>query len=237
MKNWVWCLLVVAGLSFIASVVTAFPLRDPQVPFRSHRLESWMQDLDPGINVTTDQLNAQVWSAAGGALVIKLVVGGNIMRPDPVIGIYNSSEANPTLYPVFLSGVQERGWQALLLFRRYSVDVEVRDLRSDVQRRTTYYGVNSESFGFYYQIQFSTWFSQDYRNPTPQALSYASKSLPDNYWVCFESSPYDPSHTTPGDPDSFLGETNFDDTILNIEPAIPTPATGTTWGRVKGLYR
>src|SRR5690242_1337371 len=64
MKTWAYRVLTAAGLLLAATNAGAFPLRSPQVPFNPGPLQAYLNVVDPGINVTTQQLDAQVWSVS-----------------------------------------------------------------------------------------------------------------------------------------------------------------------------
>jgi hypothetical protein len=224
MKNMAKGLLAIAGVLFFTTTASAaLPLRSPQVGFNFGPLQGYLNVVDSGINVATDQLDAQVWSVS---------ITGNtdftLMLESPIgagnsVGVYNGPAAIPTLFQVF-PGAAGPGWFATLHFAGGNLVVTLFDQNSVIQGQNFYAGVNQNAFGFYTQGPCGLWFSQDFRNPNPQILSYASNNLPGDYWVCFEACPYNPAAST------------FNGVVINIQSVRPTPATHTSWGQIKSIY-
>lgn len=224
MKKLVLSFLSIAALlSVTTNANAAFPLRVPQVAFNSGTIQNYLNVVDPGITVTTQQLDAQVWavSVTGNTdftLVLRQGAGGASS-----IGVYNGQAATPTLFQVF-SPAAVAGWYAALHFSGGNLTVSLFDQNAIFQGSTTYLGVNPNDFGFYTSGPCGTWYSQDFRNPLPQMLAWASPGTPGDYWLAFAACKY-------------VGSNTFADLVLNVQSVKPTPADNTTWGHVKGLYR
>jgi hypothetical protein len=223
----VWTLVMVA---LTVSSASAFSLRLPQVIFQHPPLQGYLNLVDPGINVATDQLDAQTWavSVTGNTdFTLTLENGAGTVSN---IGVYNGNDPNPlpVLFQVFPAPAVA-GWYAALHFSAVSLTVSLFDQNNVFQGQTVYPGVNRNNFGFYIQGPTGLWFSQDFRNPPPaghpQVLTYQSNLTPGDYWECFEAPPYDPSHST------------FDGVVLNLQSVRPTPARSTSWGKLKTQYR
>jgi len=221
--------VAVAALT-LASVAQAASPRNPQVPFCTASLQTYMNGIGETINVATDQIDAQVWktTVSGNAtFTVMLEQAGNAALN--TIGVYNGDDAAPVLFQVF-PGAATQGWYATLSFVGTTLTVSLFDNSSAYQGQTTYSGVNKSKFGFYLQGPGGTFYSQDFRNAGAKAqiLTYAGTG--DNFgswWQCFEDLPY-------AYPDCL---TDFDDTVLFIESVNPTPALTQTWGGLKALYR
>lgn len=229
MMKWVQRSLAVVGLLLIASSANAaLSLRSPQVAFNGGPLQGYLNLVDAGINVTTGQLDAQGWSVAitgntDFTLVLKspLAVGFSV-------GVYNTPDAAPTLYQVFPSAAVP-GWYAALHFGGGNLVVSLFDQNSNFMGQAFHSGVNQNSFGFYIRKAATpntpsvTWYSQDYRNPGPQMLTYASNVIDGDYWLCWASTASDAAST-------------FDDIVINIQSVRPVPAANSTWGALKAQY-
>ncbi len=223
MMKWVQRSLVLAGLLFVATGANAFPLRAPQVPFNNPPLQGFLNIVDPGIATIGGQLDAQTWAVAiTGNTDFTLVLKNGPGQVNSV-GVYNGPAAIPVLFQVFPPNAIP-GWYAALHFGGGNLVVSLFDQNSIFMGQTTYLGVNPNNFGFYTQGPCGTWFSQDFRNPQPQMLAYASPGTPGDYWLCFEACPYG------------AGGTTFDGVVINVQSVKPTPAVNKTWGAVKGLY-
>src|SRR5690349_17069188 len=148
MKNWLSRSLAVAGLLFVATSATAFPLRSPQVLFNPGPLQGYLNVVDPGINVLTDQLDAQVWSSSvTGNVDITLTLKSPIGAGNGV-GVYNAGAGVPVLFQIFAPGAPA-GWFATLHFGGGNLTVNNFDQNSIFQGSTTYPGVSASAFGFY----------------------------------------------------------------------------------------
>jgi hypothetical protein len=215
--------LAAASILIVASPAAAFNLRAPQVPFNFLPLQNYLNLVDPGINVATQQIDAQVWSVSvtgntDFTLMLKTGLGVG-----SAVGLYNAGLPGP-LFQVFPGGAVP-GWYAALHFGGGNLIVSLFDQNSVFMGQTFYPGVNPNNFGFYIMGPGGLWFSQDALNGgAPQLLAYNSPWLPGDFWLCFEELPYNPQST-------------FDGVVLNVQSIRPTPAGNTTWGRVKGQYR
>lgn len=214
------------GVLTSTSPVSAFPLRAPQVVFNPANLQGYMNLVDPGIDVSSYQLDAPTWSGAAlDGNDFTLVLYGPPSAGDAV-GIYNLAGGSPTFHEV-LPASAVPGWYAAVHFGQGNLIVSRFDENSLFVGQTLYQGVDKDAFGFYAQGACGSWFSQDDLNqpPAPQALVYRSNSDPKYYWMCFEACAYAPTRST------FVGE------ILSIEPPWILPASHDSWGHVKGMYR
>jgi len=256
MFRWLQSSLIIAGLAFVSAGAQAFPLRSPQVPFNFAPLQGYLNLVDSGINVATDQLDAQLWSVA---------ITGNtdftLMLRTPIaqgysVGVYNginprdawppaSTPPPRETFQVFPPGAVP-GWFATLHFGDGDLIVTMFDEKSVLQGQTVYSGVHPNSFGFYTQSAWSScwsghnWFSQDILNGDgiivnfPQVLFYASNDLPGDYWVCFEACRYE-GGPSPFDPGASVS--TFDGVVINVQSMRPSPTSKPTWGQVKDRYR
>jgi len=228
--------LVVTGLAVFAvatsvSTAAAFNPRVPQVAVGGASLQTYLTANDGGINVNTDQVDAQVWtsSVSGNAtFTLQIELAGNAAQND--IGIYNAGgPVNPPLYLVF-PGAATAGWFATCHFGPGgSLIVLLYDQNAVFQGQNNYSGVNRNSFGFYLQGPGGTFYSQDARNAGgfAQALTYLGTGQNfGDWWECFE----DLAVAQGSDQD-------FDDAVLLLQSVAPTPTRPTSWGRLKSLYR
>ena len=223
MNRWATRSLVFAATLFFATSAHAFALRSPQVVFNSGPLQGFLNIADVGINVNTDQLDAQAWSTSftgntDFTLVLKGGAGGG-----NAVGVYNAAAAIPALFQVFPPAAIP-GWFAALHFSGGNLTVNLFDQFSNFMGSTSYPGVSATNFGFYTQGSCGLWFSQDFRNPMPQMLAYASNATPGDYWLCWSACPSNPLST-------------FNDVVLNIQSVRPTPANSKSWGKLKIQYR
>lgn len=220
-------------VSAIPGAAHAFPSRAPQVGFSTGSLQNYLNLNNPGppaINVTTDQLDAQVWtsSISGNAtFTLMIELAGNAASNN--IGMYNTSDpsATPALFQVF-PGAASAGWYATAHFAGGNVSVALFDNNGIFQGSTFYPGVNANGFGFYLQGPGGTFYSQDSRNSggNPQVLTYAGSGQNfGDWWECFEDLPYT------------AGGADFEDAVLLLQSVVPTPANTRTWGSVKSTYR
>ena len=228
-------MLVVTGIAAFAVVASvtaalAFGPRIPQIPIGGASLQNYLNVNDGGINVLTDQVNAQVWtsSVSGNAtFTLMIELAGNAASND--IGVYNTADPpNPPLFLVF-PGAASAGWFATCHFGPGgSLTVLLYDQNAVFQGQTGYAGVNRTSFGFYLKGPGGTFYSQDVRNAGSDAQMVTYLGTGQNFgdwWECFEDLPF-----TGGDHD-------FEDAILLLQSVAPTPAHATSWGRLKALYR
>ena len=223
------------GIAVAASTASAFALRAPQIAFNVAPLQGYLNSVDPGINVATQQLDAQLWatSVTGNAeFTLMLVSPPNVLGQGAqtlgavgaALGVYNASAAIPALYQVF-PPFAVPGWYAVVNFSGGNLVVTLFNQNSLFQGQTVYPGVNPNNFGFYLQGPGGVLFSQDVRNANgAQMLTFDSPSYPGNYWLCFESLLRTPAST-------------FTGFVFNVQSLRASPASNSTWGRVKGLYR
>ena len=228
-------MLVVTGFAALAVITSAtaalaFGPRIPQIAVGGASLQTYLNANDGGINVNTDQVDAQVWtsSVSGNAtFTLMIELAGNAASND--IGVYNAGgPPNPPLYLIF-PGAASAGWFATCHFGPGgSLIVFLYDQNAVFQGQTGYAGVNRTSFGFYLAGPGGTFYSQDARNAggNPQVLTYlgTGRNFGD-WWECFEDLPFAGS------------DHDFDDAILLLQSVAPTPTHGTSWGRLKSLYR
>ena len=221
MKTRLWIAVAVAAGLCAPAVGRA------QVVFNYGPLQSYLDGIDPGINVVTGQqwfLGGWFPPPTGNTEFTLTLKRGN--GADAAIGLYHY---DPILYQVFPPGAVA-GWYAVVHFggtpMGQDVFVSLFDENSVFQGQTIYHNVYLTVFGFYIQGPCGTWFTDPHVNhpQVPQAVLYNSPSVPGDYWLCFEACPYDPATST------------FDGVVLNIQSVRPTPAASATWGRVKGMY-
>lgn len=216
-------------LVVVAPAHAQYSPRVPQVVFNYGSLQGYLNGLGESINVATDQVNAQVWQtgvSGNTEFTLMIELAGNAASND--IGIYNTSAAVPTLYVVF-PGAAQAGWFASVTFRNSPsrAIVTLFDFDANIQGQTTHFGVDRTAFGFYLQGPGGTFYSQDARNGgAAQILTYAGTGQNDGeWWQCFEDLPLQSS------------DADYDDAVLLLQSVVPTPASATSWGRLKDLYR
>jgi len=228
--------LVVTGIAVLAvvtsvSTAAAFGPRIPQVPIVGTTLQTYLNNNDGGINVLTDQVDAQVWtsSVSGNAtFTLMIELTGNARRNS--IGSYNAGgPVNPPLYLVF-PGAATSGWFSTCHFGPGgALTVLLYDQNAVPQGVTGYAGVNRSSFGFYLQGPGGTFYSQDGRNAGgfAQMVTYLGTGANfGDWWECFED------YAVAGGSDR-----DFQDAVLLLQSVAPTPTRATSWGRLKSLYR
>lgn len=225
---------VVASLAVVAvaPAQAQYSPRVPQIVFSTGSLQGYLNGLGESINVATDQVNAQVWQtgvSGNTEFTLMIELAGN--APANNIGIYNATDPNPVpaLFQVF-PGAASAGYFANVTFRNSPsrAIVTLFDDQANILGQTTYLGVDRTAFGFYIQGPGGLFFSQDLRNVSgePHVLTYAGTGInAGEWWQCFED---------------LAGQglgADFDDAVLLLQSVVPTPASTTTWGRLKGLYR
>jgi hypothetical protein len=218
--------LAVACLALVAVPASALTLRNPQVPFSDAPLQNYMNVVDPGINVLTQQVDAQVWSVSITGNTDFTLMLKNHLGMNASVGVYNGNDPNPipALFQVFPGGAVA-GWYATLHFGGGNLIVSLFDQNSTFMGQTFYPGVDQNNFGFYIQGPGGTWFSQDARNAgAPEMLAYNSVALPGDFWLCWAA-------------ESYSGLSTFDDVVINVQSIRPTPAVPHTWGSLKARYR
>jgi len=222
-----WIAVLAALVLSASSAFAAFSLRAPQVTVNGGSLQGYLNTNDGGINVGTDQLDAQVWTSSisgNASFTLMLELAGNAAANN--IGIYNSNAGpTPTLFQVF-PGAAAPGWFATAHFAGGNLTVTLFDNNSIIMGQTFYSGVNANGFGFYLDGPGGTFYTQDARNPggLPQMVTYAGTGQ--NYgdwWMAFE--------------DLTGSDNDFDDAVLLLQSVVPTPTGPKTWGAVKALYR
>jgi len=213
----------VLAVALVVAPASAIPLRSPQVAFNYLPLQSYLNVVDPGINVATDQLDAQAWSTSiTGNTDFTLMLKTGLGQGD-AFGVYNAA-SGPPLFQVFPAGAVA-GWYATLHFGGGNLIVSLFDQNSVFQGQSFYPGVNQNNFGFYIQGPCGLWFSQDARNGgAPQMLTYASLGNPGDFWLAWEECAYNPGAT-------------FDGVVVNIQSVHPVKAQTQSWGSVKAQYR
>ena len=221
--------VAVGLLASSVNVASAFNLRAPQVPVLGGTLQGYLNGVGESINVLTDQLDAQVWvaSVSGNAsFTLQIELTGN--APGNNIGVYNAGGPPvPPLYQVF-PGAATAGWFATCHFQGGNMVVTLFDNNSIIQGQAFYAGVNANGFGFYLQGPGGTFYSQDARNPggIAQILTYAGTGNNfGDWWECFEDTGVGAS------------DRDFDDAVLLLQSVVPTAVEGSTWGKIKSLYR
>src|SRR5262245_51702078 len=162
MMNWfkrsTLLVLAVTTVALVAGTASALPLRAPQVVFNYAPLQGYLNVVDPGINVATDQLDAQVWSTSitgntDFTLMLRTGLGQGVN-----FGVYNGGGPPvPPLYQVF-PGAAAAGWFAALHFGGGNLVVTLFDQNSIIQGQAFYAGVSASNFGFYIQGPCGTWY-------------------------------------------------------------------------------
>jgi hypothetical protein len=224
--------ITVVALAAPASTTRAFDLRSPQIPFCSGPLQGYFAGIGQGINVTTDQLDAQKWtSSLSGNAAFTIMLEQT--RDDAfTLGVYNIDDPSnpPSLFQVFpiWAGVN---WSAYVQFGGGNLTVNLFNAAMQFQGQTVYNGVSATRFGFYLQGILGTFYSQDSRNGgRAQILTYAGTGRSwGDWWECFEDQPY--HYPDPG------CASDFNDAVLELQSVTPVAVHGQTWGALKSLYR
>jgi len=224
-------LLLAAAALLVAGAAHA-GLRSPQVPIAGNALQNFFNARHIPINVATDQLDLQTFSAPApsGPLNVGPPLGGN--AAGDVLGIYNAAVATPPLYLVF-PGAATTGWFATASFRTspQRLVVNLFDSNAAFVGSATYLAgpPDPTNFGFYLQgpgTGGNVLYTQDARNPggVPQFLAYSAPgSNGQQTWLAGEDT------AGPG------GDYADWIMLLNVANGV-TPATSTTWSRVKQLF-
>jgi hypothetical protein len=224
--------LVGTAVVTIAGVAqAAFSPRVPQVVVNpgDGALQAYFNGVGESITVATDQLDAQTWSttiSGNSTLTLMLEIAG--FAASNSIGVYNGNAVGaPTLYQVF-PGAAAPGWYATAHFGiGGSLVVSLFDQNAVYQGQSAYAGVDKNNFGFYIQNGTGTYYSQDARNAgVPHVLTFAGTGVNfGSWWQCFEDLP------------NASTDNDFNDAVVFVESINPVPATNSSWGRIKGLYR
>jgi hypothetical protein len=217
-------LLAVVSLACSVSVASAFSLRAPQIAFASGPLQTYLNGVDGGIAVLTDQIDAPIFATgiAGNTdftLTLKTATNASI-------GVYNGPTGSP-LFQLFPASAID-GYRVLCHFDGTGgLIVNLRDDLNNDLGNTTYSGVDRAHFGFYIQSPAGTFYTQDGRNAgQPQVLTYGGTGINFGDWfICFEEAAYN------------SGTSTFDGAVMVLQAVSPTPTRSTTWGALKSTYR
>ncbi len=213
--------VTLAGIAPLASAA----LRSPQVTFNYAPLQAYLNSIDGGINVATDQVDAPLFATG--------YVGNNDFTlmlknaSSASIGLYNGLDVVPAPYLLF-STTSIALYRALCHFDNTGgLTVSYMDDLGNVLGSATFSGVDRNHFGFYLNSGSGTVYSQDGRNgPNPQMLTYAGTSANyGDFFICMEPAPYSPSTST------------FTGAVVILQSVAPTPTRGSSWGALKSLYR
>jgi len=213
-------------------------VRVPQVQFGSGNLQAYLDVMDGGIHVLTDQLNFQVvQSNAQGSSDFTVTLRANVKAAGEIVGVYNGGALGTSylLLPAFATD----GWFAVCSFSvtgRLTVYLYDASPSPVFQGATVYTGLNRNAIGLFLQNTAGTFYSEDILNAgaAPQALLYAGTGVnTGGLWVCFQTSPYGAASST------------FAGAVLTLEPPLgnslqpqcATPARTTSWGSLKAIYR
>jgi hypothetical protein len=216
--------LTAAAVLLVLACVAHAGLRSPQVVVSGTALQNFFTAQGQAINVNSDQLDQQTFSAPfTTAFSVQTMLGtGNV-------GTYNAGAVSPALYLVD-AGSSPAGWFATASYRTspQRLAVNLFDNTSAFVGSTTYLSgpPDPTSFGFYGQDA-NTSFSQDARNTAgARVLAFAGTGARSgSTWLAIETSP------TPG------GDYADVVALVGLAPAAPVPATTTTWSRVKRLFQ
>jgi hypothetical protein len=230
--------MIVGSIALVAFAgsASAAALRSPQVTVNGGGLQGYLNSVGESINVGTDQMNVQRWTATvsnNSTFTIQVELAGNAATN--TYGIYNGSAAVPPLYQCF-PGAATNGWFAVASFRTgpTRVSVNLFDASATFQGTTTYLAgpPDRSDFGFYLQQAPGsgglTFYTQDARNPggVAQALAYAATGINSgSWWLCFED-----LNAPQG------SDYDFDDAVLFLESVNPVPVHKTTWGDLKARF-
>jgi hypothetical protein len=214
--------------------------RVPPVAFNSAALQAFLAANDGGINVMTDQKDAQYFPISLPTYVTRqLNVILRFTTSTARVGIYSAPDPTgaPTLFQIFPDS-SRAWWGAQCTFTSNGgLTVTLFDYLSMlIQGTVTYSGFSGTVAGWYLQNAGGTYYSQDARNGgSPQALLYAGTGI--NFydtWECLEGAPYN------------AGTSTFTSAVLDvrdgyyqgpfIDPCV-TPVRSSTWGSLKAIYR
>jgi hypothetical protein len=211
----------------LVSAAAAYSLRAPQVTVSGSSLQSYLNGVGESINVATDQANVQVLTtdASGNSLfTLMLELAGN--ANGNAIGVYNASDAVPTLFQVF-PGSASVGYFAVVSFQTGgNLVVNLFNNSAGFVSSNTYGGVNASAFGLYLSGPGGTFYSEDGRNAggIAQALVFAGTGVNfGQWWMAWE--------------DTQFGDRDFNDAVLLLESVAPVPTQNKSWGAVKAQYR
>ena len=238
---------VCIGVALLAVASTASAaLRSPQVAYANASLQSFLDAADGGVSTLTDQFDGQTFSTSFSGntdftLVLRQSAGGR----QNSVGVYNTLDpaSSPVLFQLFPSAATA-GWSAFCHWAPgggLAVNLYDSSFPPVLQGTTIYSGVDRAHFSFYLanagspaiarglgpQTIGGTYYSQDSRNGNnPQVLTYRGTGAnASDWWECFEDAPYDAATSV------------FTGVVLELQSVVPTPVSGTTWGRLKATYR
>jgi hypothetical protein len=208
--------------------------RAPQALVAGNGLQDYFDSIGESIDVHADQEGTQRWgSARWGREPFVLQI--DRVRHDGrySIGIYDASGSGPLRRYEIFAVASDVDFRAVSSFRptASSLTVNLFDQYGAWRSNRTFRGVSESHYGFYISGPGGMGYSQDTRQldqgDVRMLVFPGTGRNADGWWLCIEN--HDPSDPDP-DPD-------FDDTILFIGPADPTPTSRFTWGRVKTLFR
>lgn len=227
------CLFVAMLAALLVPRPASAALRSPQVPIFGGTLQGYLNSVGEQINVSTDQLDRQVWGATvsnNSTFTLQIELTGN--ASSNTIGIYNSTPAIPALYTIF-PGAATNGWFVVLAFRTAPVRVVVSlfDESASFQGSTTYLGADRNAFAFYLSGPDGVLYGQDARNPggAAQFVTYAGTGVNSgSFWIAGEET------AVAGG----ASDRDYDDVILFVEvPGCSCPAQKCTWATLKERFR
>jgi hypothetical protein len=217
--------LAAVAVMVAASPASAFDLRSPQVVFDSAPLTALLRSLGlTGIDPSTSQLDAQVWSTASWpSRDMTMLLKSD--SPGTTIGLYDALGTTTTLYPVLPSSLAA-GWFCACHFSSAgTLIVSLFDHNAVFQGRTTFSFPAGKGFGFYVQNSNGTFYSQDERNGgLAQMLTFADQGFAYDWYLCFQGS----AATT--------GST-FTDAVVEAQVIVVVPARTQSWGAIKARFR
>lgn len=209
-------------------------LRYPQVPVNGSGLQQLLDTHGGGINVSSDQVDAELLTAQSSRNALTAIWCETIRMDGSSVGIYDGHAVVPTLMPVFPPSATA-GWLAIVTFRvsPTRVVVSVFDTLATLVGVTTYMGGDRNAVGFYVSNARGTFYCQDARNPggSAQMLYFAGTGIySEDWWLAVED------HSLLGDSDA-----SYDDVVWLVESGsedpLPTPVQRSSWGRLKARFR
>ena len=241
-------LLAALGLALAGGPLHAMPpsspfLRVPQVQVNGTGLQAYFASVGEGINVQTDQVNAELlrgdssyWVFPDGPrstnFFLQLELGPH--TPGTTLGIYDGHSGAANRVPVFPDTAGPGGWFAVLSWRTSPTRLIVNlfDAQAAFKGTRTYLGgPDRYGIGFYLETPHATYFTQDALNPAgePRCLFYRGTGIDTgSIWLAWEDG------DAPADRD-------FDDSIVFVETSSEGPwFTATqraTWGALKARFR
>ena len=225
-------LLGLLSVFLLAGTAMALPLNPRPVPGLTNlgALQTFLNNQGQSINVYNDQSGAALWTTGvANNSQFSIMLEAAAWAATNKFGIYNGADASE-LFEIF-DGAAGEGYHAAVSFNSGGVAGKVKvnlfDELDDYVGQTTYYGVDSNGFGFYLDAtdagepQSQVVFSEDDLNTdnTAQNLVYAATgSSAGSWWICFE----DQARWISSDSDF----TDFVILAESINPSpIPEPAT------------